>query len=236
MTTTINNWQNFRIGICAILLTGILAEISRALIIPSVAKEKIIANTDKSVQLPTNISLPNWQLLNNQSLKPTTGKAIGHLYQYRNQNNEKVDIQVHYENYIEGNISRLLMIYDIAPPASTTLTIKHQENVGFYALTSFNNRAYLSACINPIGQSTATQEQFSQNKYQHGLDFSRILGWTAGLNDLIDTRCLWTVISTPLPVDADEQLLAKKHQTLEKIWGEWYSLWKPKLNQLAVNN
>jgi cyanosortase A-associated protein len=231
MTLITDRWQTVRIAICAVLLTGALIETGRALLRPTVVKDTAAANTANSVKFPPSIPLSNWQLSTNKSLKPSPGQGLGHLYQYRNHNNEKVDIQVHDEKYTEGNIGRLLMVYDIAPPASALLTTKYQYNSGFYALTSYNNRAYLSACINPIGQSTATQQQFTQNKYQYGLNFVRTLGWLAGVNDLIDASCLWTLISTPLPADVDEQLLTKKYETLEAIWAEWYDWWNLNLKK-----
>lgn len=231
MTLTTNRWQTLRIGICAVLLTGMVAQIGRALLMPSVAKNTIAANIKNSVQFPPNIPISGWQLSNNQALKPSEGKAIGHLYQYRNSKNEKVEIQIHHEDYAEGNMGRLLMVYGIAPPASALLRVKYRNNTGFYALTSYNNQAYLTACLNPIGESTATQEQFTQNKYKHGLEVFRTLGWFAGQNDLIDARCLWTVISTPLPADVDKQVLEEKYQKLEAVWGEWIDWWNLNLKE-----
>ena len=233
MTLNANSWQTIRIGVCAVLLAGILAETGRALFLPTVDKNKIVANATNSIQFQPTIPLSDWQLDKSKPIEPSEGKAIGHHYQYRNQKNEKVDIQVHYENYTEGNIGRLMMIHDIAPPASALLSIKEQYHTGFYALTSYNNRAYLSACINPVGKSTATQEQFTKNKYEQGLSVPRALGWLAGQNDLVDARCLWTAISMPLPDEPSEQLLAEKYQTLETIWSQWYDWWQPNFEKLG---
>jgi len=234
MTLTSDRWQTIRIGVCALLLTGILVETGRALMMPTVDKNKIAATTAKSIQFPTQIPLSDWQLVKNQSIEPSEGKAIGHLYQYRNQDNNTVDIQVHYENYAEGNVGRLMMVHGIAPPASAFLTIKEQYRTGFYALTSYNNRAYLTACINPVGKATATSEQFTKNKYEHGFGFARTLGWFAGLNDLVDARCLWTAISIPIPVNADEALLGEKYKILETIWSQWYDWWQPNMKKLET--
>jgi cyanosortase A-associated protein len=233
MTLSTNRWQTVRIGVCAVLLLGILLETGRALFLTTVDKNKIVANSTNSIKFPSNVPLSDWQLVENKLIAPSNGNAIGHLYQYRNQKNEKVDIQVHYEPYTEGNIGRLMMIHGIAPPASALLTIKEQYHTGFYALTSYNNRAYLSACINPVGKSTATQEQFTKNKYEQGLSFVRALGWFAGQNDLVDARCLWTSISIPLPAEPSEQLLAEKYQTLEAIWPQWYDWWQPNFEKFG---
>lgn len=234
MTLSTNRWQTIRIGVCAVLLAGILVETGRALLMPTVDRNKIVANAAKSIQFPAKIPLSDWEFVKSKTIEPSEGKAIGHLYQYRNQDNKTVDIQVHYENYAEGNIGRLMMVHGIAPPASAFLTIKEQSPTGFYALTSYNNRAYLSACINPIGKSTATSEQFTKNKYEYGFSFGRTLGWAAGLNDLVDAHCLWTAISTPIPENADEALLAEKYKTLETIWSHWYDWWQPNMKKLKT--
>ena len=232
MTLSTNRWQTVRIGVCAVLLAGILVETGRALLMPTVDKGKIVVSTAKSIQFPAKIPLSDWQLVKSKAIEPSEGRAIGHFYQYRNQDNKTVDIQVHYENYVEGNIGRLMMVHGIAPPASAFLSIKEQYHTGFYALTSYNNRAYLSACINPVGKSTATSNQFTRNKYEHGFSYTRTLGWFAGLNDLVDAHCLWTAISTPIPANVDEALLAEKYQTLETIWGQWYDWWRPNFKSL----
>ncbi len=226
------HWQTIRISICAVLIMGMLAETGRALLMPSVSKLELDKEKANSVVLPTTVPLANWQLTDNKSLKANKNQAIGHLYQYRNSDNKQIDIQVRYQQYTEGNISRLLMVYGITPPASTSITIKQNEQMGSYGLMLYNERAYLSACINPIGQSTATSEQFAKNKYQYGLKPLRTLGWIAGLNDLIDARCLWTVISTPVSSSADNQVIERKFETLEAVWAEWYRWWKPQLQEL----
>lgn len=222
-------WQTIRISICAALILGMLAETGRALLMPSVSKLTQAQRESNSVVLPTDVPLTNWRLFNEKSLKPGKNQSIGHLYQYRNSQNEQIDIQVRYEQSAEGNISRLLMLYGIAPPASTIITIKQNTQGDSYGLMLYNERAYLSACINPIGHSTATAEQFAKNKYQYGLEPIRTLGWLAGLNDLIDTRCLWVVISTPVASFDDKQVIDSKFQMLESVWAEWYPWWRSRL-------
>lgn len=226
-------WQTIRMSICAVLIVGMLAETGRALLMPSVSKHILDKEKANSVILPAQIPLTHWHLFKEQSLKSRENQSLGYLYQYRNAKNEQIDIQVRYEQYAEGNINRLFMVYDIAPPASTNILIKQTPQGDAYGLMLYDGRAYLSACINPIGHSTATAEQFAKNKYQYGLDPLRTLGWIAGLNDLIDTRCFWTAISTPVSSSADKPVIEAKFQMLEAVWAEWYPWWRSRLPSIT---
>jgi cyanosortase A-associated protein len=50
----------------------------------------------------------------------------------------------------------------------------------------------------------------------------------------VDARCLWTAISTPIPVNVSEALLAEKYKTLETIWSQWYDWWQPNMKKLEA--
>jgi cyanosortase A-associated protein len=153
---------------------------------------------------------------------------MGRRYQYR-QNRQELEVEVRYERYTDSNISRLLNIYTSIKGAALTLNAKRQEGIGYYALLQHEERAYLSACLNPIGESTITQQQFTQNRYQHGWSIRRVFFWAIGQDDLIESRCFWTLLSTPVPADADATALERADKTLESAWFDWYRWWRSQL-------
>jgi cyanosortase A-associated protein len=106
--------------------------------------------------------------------------------------------------------------------------IVRKDPIGFYAIFPYQNRLYLTACINPRGISTVTQEQFNDNTSDRALDREVIISWLLGQKDLRDRRCLWTLISTPIKAESD---LKDTNQKLEKIWISWYEWWKPRFPQ-----
>jgi len=225
--TTIR-WPQIRLGICAVLLTGLLGEWIYILLQPSSDSKN---PNPLNIVYPPQVPLPGWQLDKSVPLAAKNkAQTPGHLYQYSH-SQETVDIQVHGQKYGDGNVSRYLMVYGFTPPATTLLTIKQQPTTGYYALTSINSQAYLSACLNPHGQSTVTEAQFIQNLNLHGWSPQRALGWLFGLNDFRDTRCFWTILSAPIADTENPQLLADKYAMLEKVWQDWYRWWQPQLKK-----
>jgi cyanosortase A-associated protein len=178
---------------------------------------------------PATIALSQWQTLAAKPLAATNqAQSIGKEYQYR-QNGERLEIQARYEHYTDGNISRLLVVYTPIKPATVQPIIKYQEGIGSYSLFEHEGKAYLSACVNSVGESTVTEQQFVQNKYAYGWSPQRTLFWILGQNDLFDGRCLWTLISVPLSSDSYVLAVEKAYQDLENAWFDWYRWWKPRL-------
>jgi cyanosortase A-associated protein len=171
------------------------------------------------------VPLPGWQSIAITPLKTKDPQqSKGQSYQYR-QNNHQLDIETRYEKYT-GNVSRLISFYTQIRPATVTLTLKHQKGLGFYSIFSYDQRTYLSACINPIGESTVTEQQFVRNYYRSGWSLKRILGWTAGQNELFDSRCLWSLLSISQGSDALATSSAETEQRLEATWFDWYRWWR----------
>lgn len=216
-------WQTARIVIAGALLAGTLGAIVRVIIFLPSEKHQASAYT---YNFPETVPLSPWQLANSQALPAgKQGQNLGRRYYYR-QNGEQLQVEVRYERYTDSNISRLLHIYTPIKGAALTLKAKHQPGVGYYALLQHQQQAYLSACLNPIGESTITQQQFTQNRYQYGWSIQRGFLWAIGQDDLMESRCFWTLLSTPLPVDADTTVLERAQTTLESAWFDWYHWWQ----------
>ncbi|MDJ0796873.1 MAG: cyanoexosortase A system-associated protein [Calothrix sp. MO_167.B12] len=126
---------------------------------------------------------------------------------------------------VEGLISNLTKIN--LPAGKIFKNIKNHDQAGFYSLFTYENKAYLSSCINPRGASTVSPEQFLRNRRKYDLRTNRFLPWFSGRESLIDRRCLWAHLSTPLKHDNSQFT----YQLLEKVWLNWYQLWSNKFPQ-----
>jgi cyanosortase A-associated protein len=219
MSNSLSQWRSLRILLIALTLSGVVGGIVKT--IGSPANDKLRLT---SLDFPASISLSQWQLTNAKSLTAIKeGQSdSGQQYEYR-QNRDRLEIQARYEQYTDGNVSRLLVVYTPIQPATVQLLIKHREGIGFYSLFEYEGKAYLSACLNSSGQSTVTEQQFVQNKYAYGWSPQRTLFWILGHNDLFDARCLWTLLSTSVTSDST--------QNLENAWFDWYRWWKPKFSK-----
>lgn len=218
-------WQSIRILLVAITLSGAIGILLRAILLPNTDRE-IRPN---SIDFPATINLPQWKPVAAKPLEAAKqAQAIGKEYQYR-QNGKRLRIEARYEHYTDGNISRLLVVYTPIKPATVQPIIKYQEGIGAYSLFEHKGKAYLSACVNYVGKSTVTEQQFVKNKYAYGWSPQRTLFWILGQNDLFDGRCLWTLMSIPLSSDSYVLAVEKAYGELEKAWFDWYREWKPKL-------
>ena len=101
--------------------------------------------------------------------------------------------------------------------------IQNLENIGFHTLFTYQNRAYLSSCINSRGGTTVTQKQFSQNRYVQDLKYNLLLPWILGKESLRDRRCLLVNLSIPI----DHVQSATAYTILQSAWEDWYQWWQP---------
>lgn len=217
-------WQTVRIALLATLLVASLGALARAAFGPNPNEIKAAG---ENYDFPATVPLAAWQQVSTQSLAATNEEIPnpGQRYQYR-QNGQQLAVEVRYERYTDSNISRLINIYTSLQPGLLSLQGKRQEGIGYYALFTDEERAYLSACLNPIGETTITEQQFVQNRYRHGLSARGVLLWAIGQQDLLDGRCFWTLMSLPVAADADSVALTEAYQTLELAWSDWYRWWQ----------
>lgn len=220
LSTKTNQWQTIRIVLIALSLGGIIFILLKSLIDPNFTKKKMVNNAS----LPQSVPLANWQTIKSTPIKPKN-EQLSEGYQYKYQNPlGKLDIDTHYEIYTDSNVSRLLMVYQSIPPATARLQLKQKDGIGYYSLFEYQDKAYISACINPKGQTTVTEQQFVKNRYLYNWSIPRLLFWTIGQKDLFDGRCLFTTMS--IPIDTHENALNNAYQTLETTWFDWYRWWQ----------
>lgn len=230
-------WQPVRLSLLAILCASAVLVLGRAIVTPSAKGPS--TNPSSNTALQQAVPLPNWQLVKSAPIQPEPAKAepntvtnsepdflVAQQYLYR-QNNNQLDVELRYM-LGDGNNSRFLFVYTPVRAANAKLESRYHPSIGHYGVLTHEGRAYLSACINPRGESTTTEQQFKHNSYQNDLQPSRLLPWLLGQEPLLDQRCLWTLMSMPLSVDAKTQQTNAEatFKQLETAWVSWHAWWR----------
>jgi hypothetical protein len=107
--------------------------------------------------------------------------------------------------------------------------VSTREGVGYHAVLTDHNRAYLTSCISPRSPSNVTQKQFSQYRYQNDLQRQIGLDWLQGKASIRDRRCLWVLLSTPV-THGNSQVA---NLALETAWKDIYQWWLPRFPDLT---
>ncbi|VEP12229.1 conserved hypothetical protein [Hyella patelloides LEGE 07179] len=184
---------------------------------------------------PEQIPLPFWEYRGNQAInvsKLNSEKSqdviqSANRYQYQ-ENDTRLDIEVYYLTDTRGNVESLLVEQTkITPESLKTQEIEQQDN-GYYSIFSDRDRTYLSSCLNPTGNSTVTQKQFSQNLDRRQLNLKLLGNWLLGKDSIRDRRCLWVTISIP----NDNSSFLQPRGILEQVWQNWYEWWQPRFPSL----
>ncbi|MGV0023917.1 cyanoexosortase A system-associated protein [Phormidesmis priestleyi] len=212
------NPDKFRTGLLISLLGGVFFVLGQSIFNPNQPK-----TSATPFVFPDAIALPGWKLSSRRSLNDHSihrNFIAGKFYQY-SKNQSVVDVEIRYFVDTDGDVEHYLQSYQKSF-FSDRSSIRHHPETGFYQVFSDQNKAYLSACINPQGGSTVTGIQFRNNRNAYDLSVDRIAPWLLGRSNLRDFRCLWTHLSTPLK-DSPE----KTYSTLESAWIAWYSSWRP---------
>ncbi|MBW4626725.1 MAG: cyanoexosortase A system-associated protein [Brasilonema octagenarum HA4186-MV1] len=210
-------WKQLRISLLAFTLSGVLFVLGTIVFLPTKDKQTVPAFT-----FPQEVPLPQWQFTISRPLPQPTKKVYKVIaqkhYQYLNKN-WVLDIEMRYLK--DGDVVQLLRDFTfISSPA----VVRQQQGVGYYGLGVEKQRAYLSACINPQGGSTFTNEQFNQNLHTHAIQPKRLLSWILSQEQLQDNRCLWAHLSVPFKNSSPEAA----YQVLENAWFSWYRWWEPR--------
>lgn len=191
-----------------------------------------------------DVPLAQWQPLESKRLKPlpepdTDGSIlqVGRTYQYR-QNDRLLDIEMRYVLRTKGEVDKFVKDHlkkenkkeNLQPNQNEKLdaTIGYEPEIGYYVLLADEERAYLSACINPRGESTFTQTQYKHNQDIYDTEFSRLLPSVLGREKWRDDRCLWTYMSMPLAGSTPQET----YKLLEAAWFEWEKWWQPQFPKL----
>jgi cyanosortase A-associated protein len=218
-------WRSIRLSLLAVTFLGTVLVTAKLAAAPKQDKGQAAAQTPNP--LPATVAIQDWQFLNSTPTKPEKEAPFGRQYRYQ-QGDRTLDVALQYMNS-DGNISRYLFVYTPVRTANASMQIRHQPGVGYYGVLSHQGNAYLSACVNPRGESTVTEQQFTQNRYTYDLQASRLLPWLLGKESLIDRRCLWTFMSTPVEANSQAETATATeaaYKTLETTWFSWNKWWQ----------
>lgn len=219
--------EKLRLSLLAVIFGSVFFVLGRTILTPTADN-----STVTSFVLPTAVPLPEWQPSASRPLAAPIPESpdypSGRLYQYI-QNNLPLDIEMRYMVNTNGDVKYFIHQYSSTspPPGQLSLVLRQQEGVGFYNLFAYQQRAYLSSCINSRGGSTVTESQFKLNRYTYDIQFNRLFAWALGQANLVDGRCLWAHLSVPLKDSSQTDA----YQTLEKAWFDWYQWWHPRFPQ-----
>lgn len=165
------------------------------------------------------VPLSGWQLLSSTPLatqKEYPEYLSGKRYQYMHAN-VPLTIEMRYLNNTSGEVKDLVESYTSIP---ASVKLRYQTGIGYYSVFTYQQKAYLSSCINSRGGSTVTQRQFNQNRHTYDVQINRLLPWLLGQEKLEDKRRLWTHLSIPVKISSFEAF-----QLLEAAWFDWYQWW-----------
>lgn len=211
--------KSLRPVLLATTFSGIFLVLIKLILYPTPSKPSVTP-----LAFPSSVPLQEWQPLPSYPLVNSATDRVNYLsgrhYRYI-QNSLPLDIEMRYIVDTDGEVKNLLKNYD---SISASLVLRQKDGLGFYGLFTHQEKAYLSACINPYGVSTFTERQFKQNHNAYALQFNRLLPWLLGQGNLKDERCLWTNLSIPLNSSTSEVA----YQKLETIWVSWYQWWRPR--------
>lgn len=214
-----SHWQSLRIPFLAATLGGICLVLGKSIFDPSIGKPTPYA-------FPAQVPLSGWQAETPAPRESAAGRQRGH-YRYR-QGQEVLEVEMRYLTDTNGDFKVFLQDHTTMHVPANRVSVRHQEETGFYGLSRHQGRVYLTACINPLGGSTLTREQFLQNRQTYDLQPDRLWAWLLAQADLRDRRCLWVHLSLPLN-SASPQATEQK---LEAAWIDWHQFWQPHFPKL----
>ncbi|NUN65700.1 cyanoexosortase A system-associated protein [Pseudanabaena biceps] len=191
----------------------------------------------KKYQFPNNLVLKDLQLKASNNLDNLNETNIGGAWQYiytspnqktSSKSRQEIQIDIVY-TYTVISLPRSLSILNIKH-SEKPLDIKYANNIGYYTLFTDQKRAYLASCINPRGEATVTEKQFTNNRDKYDFSIDKLGLYLIGKSDLRDNRCLFTVMSTSLENNTSQisNSVDNTYQTLETSWKDWYIYWKNK--------
>lgn len=215
-------WKQLRIPVLALTFCSTVFVLGKLL---------FVSNTEKTTRtifvFPVEVPLLGWQIESSQALRteqtPEGTFEVKH-YEYK-RSGLTLAIAMSYVDHPHAN-EKLFRQYD--PSLFPSGEIRQQKETGFYSLWVREDRAYLSACINPRGPSAIAYTQFIENRYTYDLQVNRLLPVLLGQEPLRDHRCLWTHLSVSLK----ETSRNRAYQLLEQSWVSWYQWWHPRFPRL----
>ncbi|MEH1789744.1 MAG: cyanoexosortase A system-associated protein [Nostoc sp.] len=213
-------WKKTRIKFLALIFSTGMLVLGKVILFPNPVKPKV-----NTFVFPEEVPLAKWQLSVSspiESLTKENPNLVAEKHYRYVKNDLPLDIQMRYlQNLYNADIGAYIK-QDFA--VTSPPVMRQQKGVGYYGVGVDRQKAYLSSCINPRGNSTFTHPQFRENRYFQDISFNRIMPILQGQEVLLDKRCLWVHLSIPLRNSSPEAA----YQLLEQVWFSWYRWWQPR--------
>ncbi|WP_375491596.1 cyanoexosortase A system-associated protein [uncultured Nostoc sp.] len=213
-------WEKNRIKFLALIFSTGMLVLGKVILFPNPVKPKV-----NTFVFPEEVPLAKWQLSVSspiESLTKENPNLVAEKHYRYVKNDLPLDIQMRYlQNLYNADIGAYIK-QDFA--VTSPPVMRQQKGVGYYGVGVEKQKAYLSSCINPRGNSTFTHPQFRENRYFQDITFDRIMPLLQGKEALLDKRCLWVHLSIPLRKSSPEAA----YQVLEQVWFSWYRWWQPR--------
>jgi cyanosortase A-associated protein len=182
-------------------------------------------------EFPETVELPDATLSGSERIKPVkkpeyegSSYAAGRHYTYRYQG-QPLDIEIRYVLDTVGGVDKFTrehpQIEAIEATEGLSGQVRFLDDVGNYAFLTYADTAYISACINPRGKTTATVAQYQRNQELYDTVLGRLGVWLLGRERWRDDRCLWTFMYTDITDDPEDAIA-----TLEAAWQDWAHHWQ----------
>lgn len=208
-----------------IICLSVLLTLGKIVLDPTAGKRPFA-----NFNFPSAIPLAGWDLVDSQPLIDrafTTAQydqvSAGRQYSYRRKL-EHHDLSLHAEiRYVlntNGDVMELIQQQTRLGTISETRTL--QTLNGFYNSFIVQEQLHFTSCVNPRGSTTVTAAQFFHNRYTFDLQPKRLFAWGLGRENLLDQRCLWLHLSTPLQGKNRDQMLAVLQEAWQSLtaWGQ----------------
>ena len=175
---------------------------------------------------PKSIPLSRSQFVSDDAVNPYLVQPPAYISgnfiagkRYRYLHDEKyLDIEMRYLGNTNGDLKSF-----ITSQTGELFPVLKNSDRGFYTVYADEDKAYLSACINSRGGTTATSDQFNRNRLIYDVRLDRFVPWLSGKAELKDKRCLWAHLSYPLDRNSTEE---ETYRTLEIVWQDWQAYWR----------
>ncbi|WP_017714667.1 hypothetical protein [Prochlorothrix hollandica] len=117
-----------------------------------------------------------------------------------------------------------LILKDLGSDVELDLKTDYHSLMGNYVEFIYQDRAYLTTCIPPQGQTLInTQQQFEAQGLQNKTPIDW-LQWLAGIKDLRDWRCIWINISIPISSEQSDPQVELLQQLGLFLYQKWSNL------------
>ena len=221
-------WRNYLLAITSI---SINLGLVYALVVPSVSDRSVA-----DFEFPASFAGSKYQIFASKTDQDNSQaeakiEPIKASQQYQTiQDGREIDLAISYLVGTRGDVETYLQDYtSIDAKAIKGKKIQQLDQIGYHALVTDKNRAYLTSCISPRSLGSVTPRQFSQQRYEHDLDWQIAFDWLRGKASIRDRRCLWVLLSTPV-TQANSQTT---EQVLEAAWKDIYRWWLPNFPSLT---